>query len=158
MYKLFTLCFLLILSLAKAQTFKEKIADTDSLADNGSKLITWSIKFYFVSDSIVTDESNAYINSLADFLKTNDVSIEIGVHSMPKGSDVFNNNLTVKRAKKISEILISKGIEPKRLTAKGFGKTKPIFVAKPTGKKCSHCNDELERKNLRVEFKIIKPY
>lgn len=156
MYKLLILYLLLIFSSLKAQTFKEKIANTDSLADNGSKLITWSIKFYFVSDSIVTDESNAYIDSLADFLKTNDISIEIGVHSIPKGSDVFNNNLTDKRAKKLSEILISKGIEPKRLTTKGFGKTKPISVAKPTGKKCSHCNDELERKNLRVEFKIVK--
>lgn len=156
MYKLLILGLLLFFSSLKAQNFKEKISNTDSLADNGSKLITWSIKFYFLSDSIVTNESNTYINSLVDFLKTNDVRVEIGVHSTPKGSDVFNNNLTVKRAKKINDILISKGIEPRRLIAKGFGKTKPIFLAKPTGKKCSHCNDELERKNLRIEFKIIK--
>jgi len=54
--------------------------------------------------------------------------------------------LSKKRAKRIVEYLISCGIEPERLSAVGYGNTKPIYP-KPE-------SEEQKEANRRVEVKI----
>ena len=138
------------------QTFSRKLSKSDSLSIDGKKLTTWVIKFYFVSDSVITAESFNYIDSLANYLKANqDLTIEIGAHSISRGTTEFCCELTQKRAAKISRLLTEKGIDKTKLSAKGYGKTKPLYVDK-SKVKCSHCNDDKLQKNLRVEFLILK--
>ncbi|HNL17395.1 MAG TPA: thrombospondin type 3 repeat-containing protein, partial [Chitinophagales bacterium] len=50
---------------------------------------------------------------------------EIGGHTDSKGSAALNNKLSQSRADAVVKYLISKGVDKSRLTAKGYGSTKP---------------------------------
>jgi OmpA-OmpF porin, OOP family len=68
-------------------------------------------------------------------------------HTDNVGSDTLNLNLSQRRAQSVMDYLISKGIESRRLRAKGFGESKPIATnATALGR----------AKNRRVDFRLIK--
>lgn len=74
------------------------------------------------------------------------MNIEIGGHTDGKGSEAYNLRLSENRAKAVVDYLVSKGVDPKRLKYKGYGKTMPVD---------SNDTEEGRAKNRRVEFKII---
>jgi len=91
-------------------------------------------------------ESYCELDRFVAFLKINKrVEGEIGGHTDNIGDPQQNLILSEKRAKKIMEYCISKGINPKRLTAKGYGQTQPISFNK---------DEEGRAMNRRIEFKI----
>jgi OmpA-OmpF porin, OOP family len=68
-------------------------------------------------------------------------------HTDNVGSDSLNLSLSQKRAQAVVDYLISKGIDTRRLRAKGFGESKPIATnTTPLGR----------AKNRRVDFRLIK--
>ena len=75
-----------------------------------------------------------------------EMCVEIGGHTDAKGSEVYNQRLSERRAKAVVEFLVSKGIDPKRLQFKGYGKSMPID---------SNETEEGRANNRRVEFKIL---
>jgi len=74
------------------------------------------------------------------------IKIEIQGHTDNVGDDAANLKLSQERADACKTYAISKGIVATRLTAVGYGETKPL-VANDT--------DENKAKNRRVEFKVI---
>ncbi|HIG32901.1 MAG TPA: hypothetical protein EYQ09_05650 [Flavobacteriales bacterium] len=80
----------------------------------------------------------------------NDVStlkIEISGHTDNVGSTSFNELLSQKRADAVVKYLLAKGIDKKRLSAKGYGQSKPVH---------SNETDEGRAANRRTEFEIIE--
>jgi peptidoglycan-associated lipoprotein len=53
------------------------------------------------------------------------IVIELGSHTDSRGTDLYNEKLSFNRAKSVVDYLISKGIEPDRLVAKGYGEKVP---------------------------------
>lgn len=81
------------------------------------------------------------------------LKIEIASHTDSVGGDVFNLTLSEKRAAKVSEYLISKGIEPERLLTQGYGETHPLVSnTKPDGTD----NPSGRELNRRTEFRILE--
>ena len=80
------------------------------------------------------------------------LNIEIGVHKDLRDSDMLKLSLTQKRADRIKAYFIAQGIQIDRLTAKGYGSTKPIRSKEEQEK----LGDDKGNVNRRVEFKIIK--
>ena len=74
------------------------------------------------------------------------IKIEIQGHTDNVGDDAANLKLSQERADACKTYAISKGIAATRLTAVGYGETKPL-VANDT--------DENKAKNRRVEFKVL---
>lgn len=72
-----------------------------------------------------------------------DVSVE--GHTDNTGSDEHNMKLSEQRAKNVLEFLVSQGIDAKRLTSKGYGKTRPIG---------NNATKEGRQKNRRVDLVI----
>lgn len=71
-------------------------------------------------------ESMVSLDRLVETLDDNpNITIELGAHTDFRGSDDFNLELSQKRAESVVQYLISKGISPKRLVAKGYGETNP---------------------------------
>jgi len=68
----------------------------------------------------VLDELVAYL------VRKDDEKIEIGGHTDIVGSATSNLKLSQERANSVRDYLISKGIDASRITAKGYGITKPI--------------------------------
>ncbi len=83
--------------------------------------------------------------------KISNLSIELGAHSDSKGSDARNLKLSDQRANSAKDYLISKGIDVKRILAKGYGESKLI-------NHCANgveCTEEEHAANRRLEFKLI---
>jgi outer membrane protein OmpA-like peptidoglycan-associated protein len=72
-------------------------------------------------------ESIEELDDLAAFLTNNpEIRIELNSHTDDRGSEEYNLRLSQRRAESASKYLVSKGIAPGRIIAKGFGKSKPI--------------------------------
>jgi OOP family OmpA-OmpF porin len=104
---------------------------------------------YFDFDkTTLKKESFVELNKVVDFLKQNShVEIEISGHTDNKGSDDYNLNLSQGRSQAVVDYIISQGIESFRLTAHGYGETKPID---------SNESDAGRANNRRVEFTVVK--
>ncbi len=90
------------------------------------------------------EELNIVVKLLTDNPK---VEIEVSGHTDNIGSEKYNLELSDKRAASVKNYLVSKGIDAKRITSKGYGKSKPI----------AENTTELGREqNRRVEFTITK--
>ncbi len=102
----------------------------------------------FEADSFnLTPECLPTLDELYDFMEENgNVVIEIGGHTNSIPPDEFCDRLSTARAKAVAEYLIQKGIDPRRVAYKGYGKRQPI---------ASNATPEGRRLNQRVEIKIL---
>ncbi len=105
-------------------------------------------ELYFEADSFrITTVSIPVIEELYEFMIENSsVVIEVGGHTNNIPEHEFCDNLSKARAKSIANYIIQKGIDPKRVYYKGYGKRKPIATNKTA---------DGRRKNQRVEIKIL---
>lgn len=113
-----------------------------------------ALDIYFeFNRAVILPESYKYIDSLVlpNLQKFTKMKMEIGGHTDAVGKDDYNMELSQARANAVRDYLISKGIAAERLTAVGYGETKPVEPNK-IGKKD---NPEGRKKNRRTEFKVI---
>ena len=97
--------------------------------------------------AILKPESFPVLDELVAYLvRKDDDRIEIGGHTDNVGKPAKNQLLSLDRAKSVMTYLISKGIDMNRLTAKGYGMTKPIASNKTVAGKAQ---------NRRTEVKIL---
>ena len=107
--------------------------------------------YYDFDKSYIRKDAVQELNQLAKLLKDNpNITIEMGSHTDSRGSEIYNQILSDKRAMATVEYLVSKGIDKTRLTWKGYSKTKLVNECK-TGVKCS---EEKHQENRRTEFKV----
>ena len=76
------------------------------------------------------------------------ISIELSSHTDQRGKDAYNLKLSQQRAQAAVDYIVGKGVDKARITAKGYGETRPI-VLKPT-------TEEEYQRNRRTEFKVTK--
>jgi OmpA-OmpF porin, OOP family len=92
------------------------------------------------------ERSFRILDQLVDFMNQNpSIKIELQGHTDSDGADAANQKLSEGRAKSAVEYMVSKGIDKSRMTAKGYGESKPIE---------SNATPEGKAKNRRVELKI----
>lgn len=80
------------------------------------------------------------------------IKVELGAHTDNIGDAAYNLQLSERRADNVVKYLVSKGIHPSRLTAKGYGQANPVA---PNQHDDGSDNPEGRQKNRRTEFKII---
>src|SRR5690606_41393857 len=104
---------------------------------------------YFDFDK-ATFKINSYdeLNKLEQLMSVNEkIQVEISGHTDNIGRKNYNLWLSRKRANAVVEYLINKGIDERRLIAKGYGDSRPL---------ASNDNEIDGRElNRRVEFRII---
>lgn len=84
--------------------------------------------------------------------KATDIVVEVGSHTDSIGNGLLNKKLSQDRADNVIRYLVNKGIEKKRLVAKGYGADKPVA---PNFKLNHTDNPEGREKNRRTEFRVI---
>lgn len=103
--------------------------------------------FFDVNKYELKPESLAELDKLIQLLGENPtLKIEIGGHTDNAGKAADNLTLSNNRAKAVVNYLIGKKISPLRLTAKGYGATKPVAGNK---------TEEGRAQNRRTEVKVI---
>ncbi len=109
---------------------------------------------YEFNSAKLTAESQTILDTTVMKLLTQNPTliIELSSHTDNKGADDYNMKLSQKRAESIVTYLTSKGINSKRLIAKGYGETVPIA---PNQNKDGSDNPEGRQLNRRTEIKIL---
>lgn len=106
----------------------------------------------------IRPDAKVELDKIVKIMKENPtIKIELGSHTDSRGKDDFNLRLSDKRAKSSAAYIVSQGIDPKRITGKGYGETKLIVSDKQIAAMKS--NEEMEvghQKNRRTEFLIVK--
>jgi outer membrane protein OmpA-like peptidoglycan-associated protein len=101
----------------------------------------------------INDLSIAQLDKIISAMKQNSsLKLAISSHTDANGDDAYNMSLSEKRAKKVMEYLVAKGIGQDRIKAKGYGETMIKNRCK-NGVDCSELEHELNR---RTEFKFTK--
>jgi len=115
-----------------------------------TEIVLNSIFFEF-NKSNITQEGAFELDKLVQVMKANDkLVIFTKSHTDNRGSDVYNLNLSERRAKSTVQYVISKGIPASRISGKGFGESEPKVDCKEA------CTEEEHAKNRRSEFLIVK--
>lgn len=134
---------------------KEQVSLVDNVAEETTEADTFQVGATFVLRNIFFDYDKATIlqqsynelqNLLAILQSHPTMKIEIDGHTDGHGSIDYNQRLSENRAKAVVDFLISKGVDPKRLQYKGYGKTRPIDT---------NTTDEGRARNRRVEFMVL---
>lgn len=103
---------------------------------------------FYMGTTDLLEESYAELNGVVAFLKKNaKVRIELRGHTDNQGDANKDVILSQQRVDRIKAYLVSKGINTRRITGKGFGGAQPIS---------SNATEEGRKLNRRVEFVILK--
>ncbi|MEJ2005642.1 MAG: OmpA family protein [Cyclobacteriaceae bacterium] len=96
----------------------------------------------------ILPESYPELDRVVDFMRTNpNVKIRLEGHTDSRGVPKHNMRLSKARVESVEEYLVSKGINHRRISGKGYGGTQPI---------ADNADEETRRLNRRVEFTIVK--
>ena len=98
------------------------------------------------SKSDLGEDAKTNLNKLVSILNQYpNTNIEIQGHTDSRGTDEYNMGLSERRAATVRDYLQSQGIDPMRMTTRGFGESAPAYT-----------NETVEgmAQNRRVEFLI----
>lgn len=138
---------------AKRQERIDKLMEKEKdVVQEDDRLMIKTDPIYFDYDLwYIRKESKPVLNRVIELMKKYPkMTVEIGSHTDVRASDAYNNVLSEKRATSTRKYFIAKGIEPSRVTAKGYGETKPIVRCVPE----DSCDEEQHELNRRSEFVI----
>jgi outer membrane protein OmpA-like peptidoglycan-associated protein len=114
----------------------------DQVMQDG-KIIVNGIRFD-LNKSTLKPESMGVINEIYTMMKDNpDLKFSVEGHTDNQGDDAFNMKLSQERAETVMNTLVKMGVSADRLTAKGWGESKPIS---------NNASPEDMANNRRVEF------
>ncbi len=103
--------------------------------------------FFDVNKFDIKAESQVELDRIVQLLNENPtIKIRITGHTDNVGKPTDNLALSNNRAKAVVAYLVNKGIEPGRLSSKGFGETMPV---------ADNATDEGRSKNRRTEMQVI---
>jgi outer membrane protein OmpA-like peptidoglycan-associated protein len=106
-----------------------------------------TVNFAFGSAELTADAKKE-LDRITDVLKDSkvkDVDLIISGHTDAKGAEAYNQKLSERRALRVKMYLAQNGIDTKRVTATGYGKSRLLLPQEP-----------LNALNRRVEFRNVK--
>ena len=96
-------------------------------------------------------ESIVELDKLVKYMKSNDLKVELSSHTDARGEDVYNEWLSQQRSNSCVNYIISKGISPTRIIAKGYGE----YRLKNRCANGVECTDAEHQQNRRTELRIL---
>lgn len=129
-----------------AQRIKEAQKAATAVKEKITKLLKIENIAFEVGKENLTSKGESTVDKLANILNQYPhIKTEIAGHTDSDGSAEFNQKLSQSRVDMVKARLISKGIKAERLTAKGYGESRPLVP---------NTSDENKQKNRRVEINI----
>lgn len=122
-------------------------SNVDARADE-KILITQKIHFEF-NRSIIRPISYPILDDVVQLLKLNPQirKVQVEGHTDAVGGDAYNQRLSESRARAVVAYLVSKGVPSDRLSAAGYGRSRPI---------ADNNTAEGRAKNRRTEFTVLE--
>lgn len=99
----------------------------------------------------IRTDATPTLNKLAEVLINNpEIKIQLASHTDCRGTSSYNQTLSQKRAQSVVDYLILQKIAPERLTAIGYGESKPAVNCE-----CNKCTEDEYQANRRTSFTIL---
>ncbi len=111
-----------------------------------SNCVLFGVNFEFDKATLTPESYPILLYAVQNLSETPDTKIEIQGHTDNIGSDQYNLKLSERRAQTVRDYLVSKGIDPSRLTVKGYGESMPV---------ADNSTPEGRAQNRRIEFKVL---
>lgn len=109
--------------------------------------------YFDFDESAIRPDAALELSKILSFLNSDpSTRIELSAHTDSRGSEAYNMDLSQRRADAAVAFLVSGGINPNRLVARGYGFSRLANHCSPG----VECSDEEHQFNRRVEFFIIK--
>lgn len=127
----------------------ETISETIRLRKIAGNLnVGYILNVYFSHDGVQPLSLEGIQGLLRMMKSSSTMRVEIGGHTDNSGTDEYNLDLSKRRADAVRRMLIAGGVNGNRITAVGYGKTKPLAP-----------NDSRQGRSLnrRTEFIILEP-
>lgn len=109
--------------------------------------------YYDFDQFYIRDDATDDLDKVVSLMQTYpSMIIELASHTDARGSDKYNERLSDNRARKAVEYIIGKGIDSRRLIARGYGENQ-------LRNGCANfvdCTEEEHQNNRRTEIKIVK--
>ena len=102
-----------------------------------------TVLFEFEQADLGVSETQKLDNFLLRIPPSNLLHVSIEGHTDSKGSSGYNKKLSTRRARSVRDYLIQHGVEPSKISAKGFGENSPVE---------SNQTSEGRTKNRRAEL------
>jgi outer membrane protein OmpA-like peptidoglycan-associated protein len=113
---------------------------------SSKRIVLRGVHFDFDKSDIRRD-SRPILNEAAKILKENpNVRIAVEGHTDAIGSDVYNEQLSLRRADAVFRYLVNHGIAPDRMVVTGYGKRRPV---------ASNETENGRAQNRRVELHVV---
>lgn len=133
--------------------FKEEIIpdiSTEIAMQEGMVLELYNVYFDFDKYNIREEASWDLDTLLLLLRKYPEMRGELSAHTDSRGTDEYNIRLSENRAKSAKKYLVQRGIDPDRITTKGYGETR-LKNECADGVECSELKHQMNR---RVEFRV----
>lgn len=115
----------------KMEVLQKQIVALESVVDELTRKdqIGHSRAFFDYDGSVATSDSDWLINEVVSFMKDYpSYGVTIEGHADERGSREYNLSLGEKRATSLKDVLVSKGIDAKRIHTVSYGKERPVVL------------------------------
>jgi outer membrane protein OmpA-like peptidoglycan-associated protein len=119
--------------------------------NTGNSYINLDMILYDYDKWNLRPESIIELDKLVKLMKSNNLKVELSSHTDSRGNDEYNERLSQNRSESCVNYIISKGISPSRIIAKGYGEYR-------LKNKCANdveCTEEEHQQNRRTELRIL---
>ncbi|XLS28238.1 OmpA family protein [Flavobacteriaceae bacterium M23B6Z8] len=131
----------------------EKDTVTAGVGDDLAKVLDLQPIYFDLNKSRIRKDAKVELEKvLAALEKYPTLKIDVRSHTDSRGNDAYNMRLSERRNKSTIDYLIKSGIDPSRLTGKGYGETQLVNDC-TNG---SNCSEDQHQLNRRSEFVIIQ--
>ena len=130
------------------------LAPSEFIVVRGQLMVNINPIYFDLDKSFIRTDAAIELEKVIRVMqKYPNIKIASGSHTDSRATDSYNIKLSERRAQSSIEWIISKGIDPLRITGKGYGETQLV-------NKCSDgvkCSEEEHQLNRRTEFVILNP-
>jgi OOP family OmpA-OmpF porin len=111
----------------------------------GDKLVLHGVNFEYNKAKMEPNARTILDQVAVELKRYPDVSVEVDGYTDSRGTPMYNQRLSERRAAAVQQYLVSSGVAVERVTAKGFGLNNPV---------ADNATEEGRALNRRVELKI----
>jgi outer membrane protein OmpA-like peptidoglycan-associated protein/tetratricopeptide (TPR) repeat protein len=106
--------------------------------------------YYDLDKWFIREDAQPALDDLVQIMKQYPISAELSSHTDSRASHAYNMDLSQKRAEAAVRYIVLQGVNPARITARGYGETRLV-------NRCADgvdCTEEEHQANRRTEFRV----
>jgi outer membrane protein OmpA-like peptidoglycan-associated protein len=109
------------------------------------RIVLRGVNFDFDKATIRSDARPVLEEAITTLQREGSVVIVAEGHTDSKGTDAYNDDLSLRRATAVRDYLVAGGITPSRIDVQGFGEARPV---------ASNDTEDGRAQNRRVELRV----